>query len=335
MSYRQAEELSSVMYKVDRNISLGARFYISDIDCESRGSMLRFSAVRTKFNRKEVVSKEPKICMSTGNYIAFLEKERKKDLFQEYIYVFEKSIFKIFPEVVRERSREPMPVPDFNGQVNLRPRMHSFVKENTQKIWPTNAGDTAPELRYTPQGIAISKTGEILICLWNNEIGEKSFGKVITSNEHFEIFTDKNRPLYVCPTYIAENRNGDICVSDVRALVVTDAGGMLRFRYQGHPSSSNFDPYGICCDSSCNIIVADMKKDNIHLIDKDGTFLYLITYDGIRMPRALCMDKNDTLYVGEWHTDTIKVIPRSIAVPVNKMGRLMSTGLQKKDERPS
>uniref|UniRef100_K1P9E2 Uncharacterized protein n=1 Tax=Magallana gigas TaxID=29159 RepID=K1P9E2_MAGGI len=80
---------------------------------------------------------------------------------------------------------------------------------------------------------------------------------------------DKNIPLLICPTYIAENGNGDICVSDVRAVVVTDAGGMLRFRYQGNTRGSNFDPYGICCDSWCTIIVADMKNDKIHVLDTE------------------------------------------------------------------
>lgn len=102
----------------------------------------------------------------------------------------------------------------------------------------------------------------------------------------------------------------DTSVSDVKAVVVTDAGGMLRFRYQGNSSKSNFDPYGICCDSSCNIIVADMKNGNIHMVDKDGEFLHHVTYEGIRMPRALSIDRNDHLYVGEWDSDSIKIISR-------------------------
>lgn len=53
-----------------------------------------------------------------------------------------------------------------------------------------------------------------------------------------------------------------------------------------------------------------MKNDKIHVIDKDGTFLHHVTYDGIKMPRAICIDENNNLYVGEWHTDTVKVIAR-------------------------
>lgn len=72
---------------------------------------------------------------------------------------------------------------------------------------------------------------------------------MISIDGKLQISMDKNQPLYICPTYIAENGNGDICVSDVKAVVVTDAGGMLRFRYKGNFRESNFDPYGICCDS--------------------------------------------------------------------------------------
>ena len=128
--------------------------------------------------------------------------------------------------------------------------------------------------------------------------------------ENFKIYTDKNRPLLVCPTYLKENDNGVICVSAVGAVVVTDAAAMLRFRYQGSSRNSNFEPYGLCCDSACNIIIADMKSEKIHVIDKDGRFLYYARYEGIKMPRALCIDEKDNLYVGEWNSSSIKVISR-------------------------
>ena len=102
---------------------------------------------------------------------------------------------------------------------------------------------------------------------------------------------DKNRPLLVSSTYLKENGNSDICVSDVGSVVVTDAGGMLRFRYLGTSRRNiNFEPYGLCCDSVCNIIIVDMKNDRIHVIDKDGGFLHFIRYEGMKKPRALCID---------------------------------------------
>jgi hypothetical protein len=167
---------------------------------------------------------------------------------------------------------------------------------------------------YTPNGIAQNKSRFYWVCLWNHFLGENSHGLVVKLNglgeTVFEIESIKNTPLFTCPTYVAENGNEDVCVSDVGAVVVTDKVGMLRFRYTGRPGHPPFDPYGICCDSRCNIIVADMKNDKIHVIDQDGGFLHYIQYDGMKMPRALCIDKKDDLYVGEWNCDVIKLISR-------------------------
>lgn len=53
-----------------------------------------------------------------------------------------------------------------------------------------------------------------------------------------------------------------------------------------------------------------MKNNKIHLMDKDGAFLYHVTYKGMKMPRALCINENDNVYVGEWDSDAVKVIKR-------------------------
>ncbi|XP_062609597.1 tripartite motif-containing protein 3-like [Saccostrea cucullata] len=182
---------------------------------------------------------------------------------------------------------------------------------NADHFWPTS-----PELLhgYTPNGLAVCKSGAILVCLWNHQVHEQSLGKVIKLTnfgiKFFEIETDKNRPLFTCPTYITENGNEDICVSDVNAVVVTDVGGLLRFRYKGLSDDSQFDPYGICCDSQNNIIIADMMKNRIHMIDENGEFLHYIQYKDMHKPRALCIDEEDNLYVGEWMSYEIKVLSR-------------------------
>ncbi|XP_062595896.1 uncharacterized protein LOC134257271 [Saccostrea cucullata] len=167
---------------------------------------------------------------------------------------------------------------------------------------------------YTPNGIAACKSGGILVCLWNKQVLERSQGKVVKLSldqyKLLEIEINKNRPLFTCPTYIAENGNEDICVSDVNAVVVTDAAGLLRFRYKGLSDDSQFDPYGICCDSQKNIIVADVMKNRIHMIDENGGFLHYIQYKDMNKPRALCIDENDKLYVGEWSSEEIKVLSR-------------------------
>lgn len=53
-----------------------------------------------------------------------------------------------------------------------------------------------------------------------------------------------------------------------------------------------------------------MNNDKIHMVDKDGEFLHHVTYEGIRMPQALSIDRNDHLYVGEEDSDSTKIISR-------------------------
>lgn len=264
---------------IKRTIPLGQRLYTIDI-CYSGNNELCISAANSDASCKKDGVKR---FSPSGMYITFDERNSSH---YDFIYGTEDSVFSFNT--------------DENYEIRIWPE--ACVEED-----PIAFG-SLPKQGFSPQGLAVRKSGGILICLWNNKVGPQSYGKVIVTGgkSNFQIFTDKNIPLYVCPTYIAENGNGDICVSDVRAVVVTDAGGMFRFRYQGN--LCDFDPYGICCDSWCNIIVADMKKNKIHLIDKDGNFRYHVTYEGIKMPRALCIDENDNLYVGEWDSDAVKVI---------------------------
>ena len=93
------------------------------------------------------------------------------------------------------------------------------------KVWPSGPRKSPLDTRFSPQGIVVCKSGDILISPWNNEIADRSIGKVISMTctfqlaGSFEIFMDKNRPLLVCPTYLKENCNDGICVSDVGAVV--------------------------------------------------------------------------------------------------------------------
>lgn len=290
MALTQAQSLSSEVFSIVNTISLGQRRYIFDMITYVPGhvslSMINpdlYDVSNLSYKQKRV-----HIALPTGCYIA-------KAPYSELFYGIENMI----------------------ATCNSYDEFKKGITVNNI-FWTQNTSE-ANTYTWKPHGIAVSKK-HVLVCLWNQKFRKQSIGKVmkIRTEKHgvpnnptcIEIQSDKNIPLYVCPTYIVENGNGDICVSDVRAVVVTDAGGMLKFRYQGNSSKSNFDPYGICCDSLSNIIVADMNNDKIHMVDKDGEFLHHVTYEGIRMPRALSIDGNDHLYVGEWDSDSIKIISR-------------------------
>lgn len=300
----QAQALSSLVYRKEKTISLGQRLYVFDIDCGRNGNL----CISASNNSSDIFNNPNNsdsfiFKSSSGSYIALQEQNN------DHFNVLYGTYHSIKRQSATLKTRLYTTSPKTSGFSEDRKQ---WVLSSTSILWGEDEDflhrGCGPKFRFTAHGITATKSGGILLCLWINEFGERSLGKVISIDGKLQIFMDKNQPLYICPTYIAENGNGDICVSDVRAVVVTDAGGMLRFRYQGNFRESNFDPYGICCDSKYNIIVADMKNDKIHVIDKDGEFLHHVTYDGIKMPRAICIDENDNLYVGEWHTDTIKVI---------------------------
>lgn len=277
------KHLQSPKYRLEKTIPLGQHHYLFDMTCSGQGILAVSDAFYHSIDKQQIFFNSP-----AGLYIAHQNEGTNKP---KFIFGTDDSVF----------------------QYDCEYRTYS-------KIWPstitvdeqvrtlTTATKFSSTTDYSPQGILVRKCGDILICLWNNEKGERSLGKVVSAKGEFRIFMDKNIPLLICPTYIAENGNGDICVSDVKAVVVTDAGGMLRFRYQGNTTGSTLDPYGICCDSWCNIIVAYMKSDLIHVLNKEGKFLNFLTHERFRMPRALCIDENGQVYVGEWNSDAIKVI---------------------------
>ena len=296
----QAQALAVAKYKLLSTIPLQQNQYIADLTYAGNGNIgisVKSTAIRKGLDpslRLPYFSKKKhdstivaKIISCNGDYLGF------GDSWQSLSHGVVEYVTKVY-----WRDSFPDDGKRFIGKDELE----------LQQIWPSVENKSDRNGDFIAQGIVVTRSGTLLICLWNNSIGERSLGKVIAWYEDFEIFTDKNQPLFICPTYIAENGNGDICVSDVGAVVVTDAGGMLRFRYQGISANSNFEPYGLCCNSACNIIIADMKNDQIHVIDKDGGFLYTVQYEGIKMPRALCIDEKDNVYVGEWNTDSIKVL---------------------------
>ncbi|XP_078337273.1 uncharacterized protein LOC111132076 [Crassostrea virginica] len=110
--------------------------------------------------------------------------------------------------------------------------------------------------------------------------------------------------------YLAENRNGDICVSDTTALVVIDKLGKFRSRYHGQYTFRElFTPRGVTTDHRGNILLADFGKKCIHLLDQNVYFVRYITGGGSldRIIDVSC-DDNEGVLVAESDTGKIKYI---------------------------
>ena len=81
-------------------------------------------------------------------------------------------------------------------------------------------------------------------------------------------YDSEGKDLYNSNSYdffLAE-KNGDICVSDTKDLIVIDKSGKLRFRYHSkvfYTFDKPFKPRGVTIDSRDNILLADFDNWSI------------------------------------------------------------------------
>ncbi|XP_065930765.1 uncharacterized protein [Magallana gigas] len=161
-------------------------------------------------------------------------------------------------------------------------------------------------------------TGDLLVGMYNNDT---KTGKVTRYNQSGQLTQtiqndNTGMGLYSKPSYITENNNGDVVVSDFDdmyvsgAVVVTERGGRHRFSYTGHLSGSVLWPHGICTDPLSHILVCDGTTQTVQMLDMDGQFLshLLIRPSGIFSPWSLSYDVNThRLWVGSRYNNTVVI----------------------------
>lgn len=161
-----------------------------------------------------------------------------------------------------------------------------------------------PICMYTPE----ENTG-VVVGILNSDATD---GKLIKYNKHGN-FTNviKNDLLFKNsvsrklqkrgPTYIAENINGDICISN-KDVDIFDKKGNFRFTYNGHRNTHlEFQPRGICTDILGNILVADAGNHCVHVLDSNGNLhkLYDVSpKENNFQPVTLTVEANFSLCIG-------------------------------------
>ncbi|XP_052693119.1 uncharacterized protein LOC128171377 isoform X1 [Crassostrea angulata] len=197
-------------------------------------------------------------------------------------------------------------------------RRHNINKLSKDMKTTTTFIETT-DFTWRPQCVYWSpSTGDLLVamCDYDTKTG-KVTGKVTRYNQSGQLTQtiqndNTGRRLYSIPSYITENNNGDVVVSDDEsyAVVVTERGGRHRFSYTGPPSGSRLYSIGICTDALSHILVCDGRTNTVQMINKDGRFLsHLLTESQeMRLPLSLSYDVNThRLWVGSLYNDKVYV----------------------------
>nr|XP_034308462.1 uncharacterized protein LOC117683415 isoform X2 [Crassostrea gigas] len=185
---------------------------------------------------------------------------------------------------------------DKNENIN---KLSKDMKTTTTFIERTNS-------TWRPQCVYWSPSnGDLLVGMYNDDTGT---GKVTRYNQSGQLIQsiqhdNTGLELYITPNYITENNNGDVVVSDYRAVVVTECEGKHRFSYTGPPLGSGLEPRGISTDALSHILVCDGWTNTVQMIDRDGQFLsHLLTKSQESVLWSLSYDVNThRLWVGSYN----------------------------------
>lgn len=191
-----------------------------------------------------------------------------------------------------------------------------IIKKLSSDFKTTSTFITRMDYEWTPVCIYCSMiTGDLLVGFLGIVPGKKSrpMAKITRYNNNGELTQtirhDKSKnEIYDNPSFIAENNNSDIVVSDKYRVVVTNKMGQYRFSYMGH-SRDLQTPEQICTDVLSHILVCYKLENTVEMINKDGCFLlYLLYACNMFTPWSLSYDANShVIWVGSSDKNILSV----------------------------
>ena len=205
-------------------------------------------------------------------------------------------------------------VVEHNGQ--------SVSKFNDKRVKTSfGSGGHGPSELNAPCGVAISPTGDILVCDQLNHrinvvifcpngksvkrVGIRGSGSLQFSSPHgIAVHPQSNNKIYVADT---ANHRVQILNEDF-----TFSG---KFGVQGSQIGQFQGPRDISFDSAGNVYVADTGNHRIQVFTADGEYIRQFGKKGcgegeLNQPKGIAIDSNDIVYITEWSNDRTSVFTR-------------------------
>ena len=165
-----------------------------------------------------------------------------------------------------------------------------------------------------PGGICQTIGGDLLVTLTDNEPdpyklrdGNRRLLRRVTVTgdmiREYEYQEDGQTRLFTEPWRVTQNGNTDICVINrtsktTSELVIMSFYGSRKSVYRGcNEKRLDFYATDVVCDCKCTIIVNDLHKSTVHILDPIGKFMkYLLTEKEFYNPSSISL-RNSTLWV--------------------------------------
>lgn len=176
-------------------------------------------------------------------------------------------------------------------------KFHQVIKIS-QKGRPLEFSNLYP---YEPYGVCCTRDNDLLVCLQKK--GDSHIVRISIAGRIIQRmrWSKDGNLIFKQPLRIAENGNTDIAVVDtgLQELVVLGRVGTVRFRYDGKSGfkRSNFSPRCVECDKQNNFVVSDFRGDCLHIIDKEGKFLRVLTSNMIQQPMGVGIGRDGKLWI--------------------------------------
>lgn len=193
---------------------------------------------------------------------------------------------------------------------------------------------------FYPLCLAELKNGNIVIGgpthLCNDKCKDNDCGESKNNPGRLHVYSDKGHILkqivqdtleniFKFPIYIASSSKADtiaVCDREHHKVIIIDTQGKVRGFYKGwgklpisiFPEKENFLPLSVCSTSDGNYVVADPRRECLHVLSPYGKFIGIMRCeDGevLNDTSALCVDTENNVWVGHHNEGTITVLKPS------------------------